>query len=62
MPETIGARQKILEYMEKNNVSYGQLETMTGYKRQEIHSAVTGKTRTPRANELILKIIQMFGL
>ncbi|TLQ49311.1 XRE family transcriptional regulator [Ruoffia tabacinasalis] len=62
MPETIGARQRILDYMKENDVSYSQLAVMTGYRKPDIHTALTGKRKTPQANEIILKLIQMFGL
>lgn len=62
MPETIEARARVLKYMEDNDVTYAQLAVMSGYSKPEIHSAVTGKSRTRKSNEIILKLIQMFGL
>lgn len=62
MAETIEARKAILLYMESKDVSYSQLSLLTGYTKSEIHRAVTGKTKSPRANEIILTIVKMFGL
>lgn len=62
MPETIEARQKVLDYMTENNVTYAQLALMTGYSKTEVHRAVTGKLKTVKSNEIIIKLIQMFGL
>ncbi|MCR8969303.1 XRE family transcriptional regulator [Facklamia sp. 7083-14-GEN3] len=62
MPETIEARQRVLDYKDENKISYEQLAIMTGYSKPEIHKALTGKSQTPYSNKIILKLIQMFGL
>ena len=62
MVETLEARQRVLNYKEEKNISYEELALMSGYKRQEIQASLTGKIKTPRANEIILTLIKMFGL
>ena len=62
MPETIEARKRVLDYMQENDVTYAQLAVMTNFSKTEIHVAVTGKSKTKKSNEIILKLIQMFGL
>ncbi|MGF3114752.1 XRE family transcriptional regulator [Facklamia sp. P12937] len=62
MPETIEARQRVLDYKNQNKISYEQLAVMTGYSKPEIFNALTGKSNTPKSNQIILKLIQMFGL
>lgn len=62
MPETLEARKRVLDYMQENDVTYAQLAVMTNFSKPEIHSAVTGKSKTKKSNEIILKLIQMFGL
>lgn len=62
MPETMEARQRVLDYKNQNKISYEQLAVMTGYTKPEIHMALTGKSDTPKSNQIILKLIQMFGL
>lgn len=62
MPETVEARQRVLDFMEEKGASYSQLALMSGYKKNEIHAALTGDKGTPKSNEIILKLIQMFGL
>lgn len=62
MPETKEARRRILDYMDYKEITYAQLAVMTGFSKTEIHSALTGKLQTRKANEIILKLIQMFGL
>lgn len=62
MPETVEARTKIMEYKEKNNISYEQLSLMTGYSKSNIYDAVTGRRKNASANQILLKIIQMFDI
>lgn len=62
MPETNEVRERILKWKDENNVSYQQLAVMVGKSKQEVYDAITGRNTAPGANQLILKIIQMFGL
>ncbi|WP_281486949.1 hypothetical protein [Lysinibacillus sphaericus] len=62
MPETKEARCKILEFKECKNITYEQLGLMINKTPVYIQEVLTGKKTGPRANELILKIIQMFGI
>lgn len=62
MPETTEAREKIMKYKNENNVSYEQLSLMTGYSKSNLYDAVTGRRKNAAANQIILKIIQMFDI
>lgn len=62
MPETKEARGKILEFKDCKNITYEQLGLMVNKTPVYIQEVLTGKKTGPRANELILKIIQMFGI
>lgn len=62
MPETKEAREKILEFKENKNITYEQLGLMINKTPVYVQEVLTGKKTGPRANELILKIIQMFGV
>lgn len=62
MPETKLARQKIIAYKEEKNMTYDQLGLMVGCSSVYVQQVINGQKTGPSANELILKIIQMFGI
>ena len=62
MPETQTARNKILEYKEQKNMTYDQLGLMVGCSSVYVQQVINGQKTGPSANELILKIIQRFGI
>lgn len=62
MPETKLARQKIIAYKEEKNMTYAELGLMVGRTSVYVQEVLMGKKTGPKANELILKIIQMFGI
>ena len=62
MPETQKVRNKILEYKEEKNMTYAELGLMVGRTSVYVQEVLMGKKTGPKANELILKIIQMFGI
>lgn len=62
MPETVEARDRILHWKEENDVSYQQIGLMIGKHKQEVYDAITGRNKSPEANKILLKIIQMFGI
>lgn len=62
MPETQKVRNKILEYKEQKNMTYDQLGLMVGCSSVYVQQVINGQKTGPSANELILKIIQMFGI
>lgn len=62
MPETKLARQKIIAYKEEKNMTYAELGLMLGKTSVYVQEVLMGKKTGPKANELILKIIQMFGI
>ena len=62
MPETRTARSKILAYKEEKNMTYDQLGLMLDKTPVYMQQVLEGKRTGPKANEMILKIIQMFGI
>ena len=62
MPETKLARRKIIAYKEEKNMTYAELGLMVGRTSVYVQEVLMGKKTGPKANELILKIIQMFGI
>lgn len=62
MPETTEARDRIISWKEENNVSYQQIALMVGKHKQEVYDAVMGRNKSPEANKILLRIIQMFGI
>jgi len=57
MPSIATGRQKVLEYIEENNISMSDLAVAYGVKRQDMHSYLTGKLENVKGNQLILRII-----
>lgn len=62
MPETVEARDRILKWKEESNVSYQQIGLMIGKHKQVVYDAITGRNKSPEANTILLKIIQMFDI
>ncbi len=57
MPETKPGREKIVEYLEENDISVTSLAVTYGIKKQDMSDFLTGRKITPRGNRIILKII-----
>ena len=57
MPETKPGREKIMEYLEENDISVTSLAVTYGIKKQDMADFLTGRKVTPRGNRVILKII-----
>ena len=57
MPETKPGREKIMEYLEENDISVTSLAVTYGIKKQGMSDFLTGRKITPRGNRIILKII-----
>lgn len=56
-------RKKILEWMQKNDVSYQDIATAFGYKnKQTVRNYITGDVDSTKANELVLRIISKFRI
>lgn len=57
VPETKVGRDKIVEYLEENDISVTSLAVAYGIKKQDMSDFLTGRKITPRGNRVILKII-----
>lgn len=56
-------RKKIIEWMQKNDVSYQDIATAFGYKnKQTVRDYITGDVDSTKANELVLRIISKFRI
>ncbi|MBO8440839.1 MAG: hypothetical protein IAA89_00075 [Firmicutes bacterium] len=56
-------RKKIIEWMQKNDVSYQDIATAFGYKnKQTVQGYITGDVDSTKANELVLRIISKFRI
>lgn len=56
-------RKKIVEWMQKNDVSYQDIATAFGYKnKQTVRDYITGDVDSTKANELVLRIISKFRI
>ena len=58
MPDNKVGREKVLKYIEDNNISISDLGIMYGIKKQDITKYLKGDLKDrPKANQLVLKII-----
>lgn len=56
-------RKKVMEWMQKNDVSYQDIATAFGYKnKQTVRDYITGDVDSTKANELVLRIISKFRI
>lgn len=62
MPETSAGRKRILDYMNKHNISRSQLAVMYGMNKQDVADFLAGRRVNPAANRFIIKLIQDFGI
>jgi len=57
MPSVDAGRQKVLDYIEKNNISITDLSVVYGMKKQDLANYLNGKLDTVKGNQVILRII-----
>lgn len=62
MPDTVNGRQRVLAYMKEHDISRVQLATMYGMNKQDVSDYLSGRKRTPAANQLIITLIKDFGI
>ncbi|EKW99409.1 hypothetical protein [Ligilactobacillus saerimneri] len=62
MPETKAGRDKIIGYLNENDISISALAAMYGLSRQDLSDYLAGRKRNPKANQIILKIISDFKI
>lgn len=62
MPETLSGREKILHYISENNISIADLGSLYGINKQDLSDYLSGRKKSPRGNQIILKIISDFKI
>ncbi|NQE01816.1 helix-turn-helix domain-containing protein [Enterococcus gallinarum] len=62
MPDTTDLRNKILEFKERENLSYQTMADLIKVSKSEVHQAVTGSRTNPKSNIIISKLIQAYGI
>lgn len=62
MPNTDGGRQKILDYLEANNLTMTTLAVQYGMVRQDVTNILNGKLKNPLANRFIARVIEDFKI
>ncbi|MFU2203627.1 hypothetical protein ACM0QA_02465 [Streptococcus pluranimalium] len=62
MPDTNGGRQKILDYLDANNITMTTLAVQYGMVRQDVTNILNGKLKNPRANRFIARVIEDFKI
>jgi hypothetical protein len=62
MPEASRGRKLVKEYLEKNKISNESMGKMFGVSKQYFGDVIEGRKKGKKPNELILKVIQEFGI
>jgi hypothetical protein len=62
MPCVDPGREKVKQYLEENNISIHDLSVVYGIKPQDMASYLSGKLKTTRANQIILRIISDYKI
>ncbi|WP_373737373.1 hypothetical protein [Jeotgalibaca porci] len=63
MPNSQTGREKVLAYIEENNVQLTDLASMYGYSKQDFTNYLKGSLQnTPMAHKIILRIISDFKI
>lgn len=62
MPETLNGRELVRNYLDENKISNESMAKMFGISKQYLGDVLNGKKIGRKPNELILKIIQEFGI
>lgn len=62
MPDSDGGRQKILDYLEANNLTMTTLAVQYGMVRQDVTNILNGKLKNPQAHRFIARVIEDFKI
>lgn len=62
MPNADVGIGKVREFLKDKNISIEDLAVMYGMKKQQLEGYLSGRVRTTKANETILKIISDFKI
>lgn len=62
MPNTDGGRQKILTYLEENDLTMTTLAVQYSMPRQDVSNILNGKLKNPQANKFIARVIEDFKI
>jgi phage portal protein BeeE len=62
MPETLNGRELVKKYLEENDIERESMAKMFGVSKQYLGEVLNARKTGKKPNELILKIIQEFGI
>ncbi|MEY8462474.1 hypothetical protein [Streptococcus merionis] len=62
MPGTDSGRQKILDYLDKNNITITTIAVQYGMVRQDVTNILNGKLKNPQAHRFIARVIEDFKI
>nr|WP_216682520.1 hypothetical protein [Enterococcus innesii] len=62
MPDTTDLRKKILDFKEREKLSYQTMANLIQENKSEVYQAVTGTRTNPKSNIIISKLLQAYGL
>ena len=62
MPSIDAGRLKVLEFIKQHDLSINDLAVAYGIKKQDMHNYLNGNLKTPKANQLIIRIISDYKI
>ncbi|MFS1025625.1 hypothetical protein ACFC9R_09985 [Enterococcus casseliflavus] len=62
MPDTTDLRKKIMDFKDKEKLSYQTMADLIQVNKVEVYQAVTGSRTNPKSNIIISKLIQAYGI
>lgn len=62
MPETLEGRERIIQYLNANDITIADLAAMYGIAKQDMSDYLSGRKKNPRGNKIILKITSDFKI
>ncbi|MBK0038574.1 MULTISPECIES: hypothetical protein [unclassified Enterococcus] len=62
MPDTTDLRKKILDFKEREKLSYQTMANLIQENKSEVYQAVVGARTNPKSNIIISKLLQAYGL
>ena len=57
MPSIDAGRERVLAFIKENGIAIEDIAVAYGMKKADVYNYLNGKSKTPKANQLILRII-----
>lgn len=62
MPNMDNGRQKVLDYLKENNLTFATLAVQYNMARQDVTNILNGKLKNPQAHRFVARVIEDFKI